>query len=121
MAKIAPGLVQQAGQSYGYPQGTFGKREQQLLLSVLQYVGANSAATITAAIRRTTAGGSAAEAISIPGLLTTDIVTVQMVNNGTNDVTIISASAAASTLTVTFSGNPGSDTVINILVARPNA
>lgn len=60
----------------------------------------------------TTAGGAAAEAITVTGLAATDLVFCQMKDNGTNDVTIVSAVPTTNTLTVTFSGDPGADAVI---------
>ncbi|KTD29659.1 hypothetical protein [Legionella maceachernii] len=67
----------------------------------------------------TTVGGAAAEAITISGVLATDLASVQMVNDGTNNVTVLQAACTANTLTVTFSGNPGTGTVINYWIYRP--
>lgn len=61
----------------------------------------------------TTAGGAAAEAITVTGAAATDLAFVQMVDNGTNNVTIVDAVVTTNTLTVTFSGDPGNDCVIN--------
>ena len=66
----------------------------------------------------TTTGGSATEAIAVTGALVSDLAFVQMVDNGTNNVTIIDAVVTADTLTVTFSGDPSSDTVINFQLLR---
>jgi len=60
----------------------------------------------------TTAGGAAAEAITVTGLLSTDLVFCQIKDNGTSNVTILQAVPTANTLTVTFSADPGNDTVI---------
>lgn len=62
--------------------------------------------------QHTTVGGSAAEAITVTGLAATDLVFVQMKNDGTGNVTIVDAVPTTNTLTVTFSGNPGNDAVI---------
>lgn len=67
----------------------------------------------------TTVGGAAAEAITIAGVLATDLADVQMVNDGTNNVTVLQAACTANTLTVTFSGNPGAGAVINYWIYRP--
>lgn len=67
----------------------------------------------------TTLGGAAAEAITITGALATDLASVQVVDNGTGNVTALQASVTANTLTVTFSGNPGADTIINYWIYRP--
>ncbi len=66
----------------------------------------------------TTAGGAAAEAFTVTGALITDLAFVQMVDNGTNNVTIIDAVVTADTLTVTFSADPGNDAVINYQIIR---
>jgi hypothetical protein len=67
----------------------------------------------------TTVGGAAAEAITIAGVLSTDLADVQVVNDGTANVTVLQAACTANTLTVTFSGNPGADCVINYWIYRP--
>ncbi len=69
----------------------------------------------------TTAGGGAAEAITVTGALATDLAFVQMVDDGTNNVTIVNAVVTADTLTVTFSGDPGNDAVINYQLIRAAA
>ncbi len=69
----------------------------------------------------TTAGGGAAEAITVTGALATDLAFVQMVDDGTNNVTIVNAVVTADTLTVTFSADPGNDTVINYQLLRAAA
>ena len=77
-----------------------------------------SSMLVTAA-QYTTDGGAAAEAITIAGLTATDLAFVQVVDNGTGNVTVLQAVCAADILTVTFSGNPGADTVINYQILRP--
>ena len=70
----------------------------------------------------TTVGGAAAEAITVTGAVAaTDRAFVQMVNNGTNNVTIVDAVVTTNTLTVTFSADPGADTVINYQLVRAAA
>jgi hypothetical protein len=69
----------------------------------------------------TTVGGAAAEAFAIPGVLVTDLAFVQVVNDGTGNVTVLQAACTADTLTVTFSANPGNDTVINYQIIRAAA
>lgn len=66
----------------------------------------------------TTAGGAAAEAITVTGAAATDLAFVQMVDNGTNNTTIVSAVVTLNTLTVTFSADPGADAVINYQLLR---
>jgi len=64
------------------------------------------------AAQATTAGGAAAEAITVTGLAATDLVFAQIKDNGTSNVTLLQAVPTANTLTLTFSGDPGSDTVV---------
>lgn len=66
----------------------------------------------------TTTGGAAAEAITVTGALNTDLAFVQMVDDGTSNVTIVNAVVTANTLTVTFSADPGNDTIINYQIIR---
>ncbi len=67
----------------------------------------------------TTAGGAPAEAITVTGAVgATDRAFVQVVNDGTANVTAIQAVVTDNTLTVTFSADPGNDTVINYQIIR---
>lgn len=66
----------------------------------------------------TTAGGAAAEAITVTGAAATDLAFVQMVDDGTANVTIVDAVVTLNTLTVTFSADPGNDCVINYQLLR---
>lgn len=66
----------------------------------------------------TTVGGAAAEAITVSGVAATDLAFVQVVDNGTGNVTVLQAVCTTNTLTVTFSGNPGNDTIINYQILR---
>ncbi len=67
----------------------------------------------------TTVGGAAAEAFTVTGAVAaTDRAFVQVVSDGTANVTVLQAVVTANTLTVTFSANPGADTVINYQIIR---
>jgi hypothetical protein len=67
----------------------------------------------------TTVGGAAAEAFVVTGALAaTDRAFVQIVDNGTGNVTALQAVVTNDTLTVTFSGDPGNDTIINYQIIR---
>lgn len=67
----------------------------------------------------TTTGGAAAEAITVTGAVAaTDRAFVQVVDNGTNNVTVLQAVVTTDTLTVTFSADPGADAVINYQLIR---
>lgn len=70
----------------------------------------------------TTVGGAAAEAFAVAGAVAaTDRAFVQIVDNGTNNVTALQAVVTNNTLTVTFSANPGADTVFNYQLIRATA
>lgn len=70
----------------------------------------------------TTAGGAAAEAITVTGAVAaTDRAFVQVVDNGTNNVTVLQAVVTTNTLTVTFSADPGADCIINYQLIRAAA
>lgn len=69
----------------------------------------------------TTTGGAATENISaglFGTVLATDRVYVQLSNDGTNNVSVVSAVCNNGSVDVTFSGDPSNDAVINILVTR---
>jgi len=66
----------------------------------------------------TTTGGAAAEAITVTGAAATDLAFVEMVDDGTNNTTIVNAVVTLNTLTVTFSADPGADAVINYQLLR---
>lgn len=69
----------------------------------------------------TTVGGAAAEAFAVAGVLATDLAFVQIVDDGTANVTVLQAVCTADTLTVTFSANPGADVVFNYQILRAAA
>lgn len=67
----------------------------------------------------TTAGGAAAEAITVTGAVAaTDRAFVQLVDPGTNTVSVVDAVVTTNTLTVTFSADPGADAIINWQLVR---
>lgn len=70
----------------------------------------------------TTVGGAAAEAFTVTGAVAaTDRAFVQVVDDGGSNVTVLQAVVTNDTLTVTFSGNPGNDTIINYQLIRAAA
>jgi len=70
----------------------------------------------------TTTGGSASEAITVTGAVAaTDRAFVQVVDNGTNNVTVLQAVVTTNTLTITFSADPGADTIVNYQLIRAAA
>lgn len=67
----------------------------------------------------TTVGGAAAEAFVVTGAVgATDRAFVQIVDDGTANVTVLQAVVTDNTLTVTFSANPGNDCVFNYQIIR---
>lgn len=70
----------------------------------------------------TTVGGAAAEAFAVAGAVAaTDRAFVQVVNDGTNNRTVLQAVVTNNTLTITFSGDPGNDLVFNYQIIRAAA
>lgn len=80
--------------------------------------GVKASHMIVYAGQPTTVGGAAAEAFTVTGAAATDYAFVQVVNNGTNNVTVLQAVVTLNTLTITFSGDPSNDTVINYQIVR---
>lgn len=84
--------------------------------------GITPAAVIKFFGQTTTVGGAAAEAITVTGAVAaTDRAFVQVVDNGTNNVTVLQAVVTANTLTVTFSADPGANVIINYQLIRAAA
>lgn len=77
------------------------------------------AGTVKLFAQRTTTGGSATISISIPSLTTSDLAFTQVVNNGTNNVTILEAICLAGFLQINFSGDPAADCIFNYQILRP--
>lgn len=70
----------------------------------------------------TSVGGAAAEAFTVNGAVAaTDRAFVQVVDNGTNNVTVLEAVVTTDTLTVTFSADPGAGAIINYQLIRAAA
>ncbi len=70
----------------------------------------------------TSVGGNATEAFTVTGAVAaTDRAFIQVVNNGTGNVTVLEAVVTTDTLTVTFSADPQNDTVINYQLIRAAA
>lgn len=70
----------------------------------------------------TTVGGAAAEAFAVVGAVAaTDIAFVQVVDNGTGNVTALQAVVTNDVLTVTFSADPQADTIFNYQIIRAAA
>ena len=67
--------------------------------------------------KHTTVGGSASEVITVTGVTTTNKVFCQLTDNGTNNVSIVTADCTgADQVTVVFSADPGNDAELNYIV-----
>lgn len=69
----------------------------------------------------TTTGGSASEAVTLTSkyIEAGDHVIASLEDNGTNDVTLITAKVTAdSEVTFVFSGDPSSDTIVNYFILK---
>jgi hypothetical protein len=66
----------------------------------------------------TTAGGAVLEAVSVTGVLATDLVLVNIKAKGATPRTIVQAAGATNLVNVTFSGDPSTDHVIQYFVFR---
>lgn len=69
----------------------------------------------------TTVGGDATESIVAAGVLDTDLVQVTLHTPGVTPRTILSAASAADAITVTMSGDPSTDHVLQYIVLRAAA
>lgn len=84
--------------------------------------GITPAAIIVFFGQLTTVGGSATEAFTVTGAVgATDRAFVQIVDDGTANVTVLQAVVTDNTLTITFSANPGNDAVFNYQIIRAAA
>ncbi len=73
---------------------------------------------IVFAAGRTTPGGSDTDTVSVPGVLTSDAVFVQLKTVGATPRTILTAATNTDQVIVTFSGDPSTDHVYNYQVIR---
>lgn len=76
---------------------------------------------VFAAGSHTTTGGSATETFSVTGVLNTDIVFVLVKTLGATPVTVSRAAAGSGNISVTFSADPSTDTVVSYQVLRAAA
>ncbi len=66
----------------------------------------------------TTGGGAAAEAITVSGVVASDLVLVTLLTKGSTPRIIVTAVATTDTVTVTFDSDPSSDHVVTYEVLR---
>lgn len=76
---------------------------------------------VVAAGEFTTAGGDAAETITVSGCLVTDIAIVTVKTAGSTPRSIVAAAAASGQIDVTMSDNPSTDHVLAYMVLRAAA
>ncbi len=69
----------------------------------------------------TTVGGAAAEAITVAGVLATDLVVCTLHTVGASPQTILTSVASVDTITATFSADPSNDHVLTYVVYRAAA
>lgn len=77
-----------------------------------------SAGGIIASGQFTTAGGDATETITATGAVATDVAIVTLHTAGATPRTVDSAVAATDAITVTLSGDPSTDHVLNYVLVR---
>lgn len=83
-----------------------------------QLIGGGVSYYIVAAGQHTTAGGDVNESATVSGALATDIAIASLEDDGTNNVTLLTAAAAAGQINFVLSADPGTDAVINYTVLR---
>lgn len=116
-----PNMATEAALAGGYPQFRFNQRERKLLASVLAYLSGSagvSSHNIIAGGTFNTVGGDASESIAVSGALATDLVMVTVKTAGAVPRSIVAATAAANAITVTLSGDPSTDHVLQYQVLR---
>jgi hypothetical protein len=130
----APDLATEASAAGAYPSTRFNQRERKLLESVKDYVdsvaGAGSITlsdlapgiapshVVKFAGKHTTVGGAAAEAITVTGVLATDIVLVTVQSTADAAKVLLSAAPTTGTITLTFDVDPETDFVVSYSVLR---
>lgn len=66
----------------------------------------------------TTSGGAAAEVVSIPGVVATDIVIATLYDDGLSNVSLDNAFSGVDQITLTFSADPGTTAKVNYVIFR---
>jgi hypothetical protein len=92
-------------------------REALLAAKINTGLGAPAYAAIYAG-NHTTVGGAAAEAKTVTGVLSTDIVMATLKAKGATPRTILITVPTTNTITFTFSGDPSTDHVVSYVVFR---
>lgn len=95
----------------------FGQSEA--ALAKIVYVGVGSPAySVVYAGTHTTTGGSATEAKTVTGVLSTDILLASLKVRGATPRTILTAAPTTNTVTYVFSGDPSTDHQVYYTVLR---
>lgn len=115
---MAINLATEAALAPKYPALRFNARERKVLESVKAYVDGQVPFRVLAAGNHTTAGGDAAESITVSGALSSDLVLVQVKTAGGTPRSIVASTAAAGAINVTMSGDPSTDHVLSYVVLR---
>lgn len=136
---LTPSFAVEAGRAGNYPDLRFNQRERKLLLSVLNYLNAGlsgsqlangsiSLAKLAPGITpadicvyagtHATSAGSPNQSLSVPGVLSTDIVSVLVKTQGATPRVVNAATAAANAVNIIMSGDPSTDHVLQYLVFR---
>jgi hypothetical protein len=90
-----------------------------VLLTDYVKVGTTTIAGLVNVQLFTTAGGDATEVITIAGVLATDVCLVTVNTLGTGSRTVTAAACTTDTVTVTLSGDPSTNHILNVVVFRP--
>lgn len=85
-------------------------------VNVVTIIGSNK---IKDAFNYTSTGGGTLEFVNRNGIMPNDVLAVTIDNNGTNNVTIVQASAATNGIDLTLDADPGNDAEFDIIVVNP--
>ena len=108
-----PNFQTEANLAGRYPDRRFGQRERKILESVQNAFPFSAVIVGTAS---TTAGAS--QTLSVSGVLATDAVLVSVKTAGATPRSIVAASAGTNSISVTMSGDPSTDHVLQYVVIR---
>lgn len=111
---MAINLKKEADLAGKHPSRRFGQRERKLLESV----AAEFPFSVVAAGTHATAGGDAAETITVASAQAGDIVHVSVKTAGATPVVVAAAAAGAGSIAVTMSADPEADHVLQYIVVR---
>ena len=108
-----PNFQTEANKAGRYPDRRFGQRERKLLESVQN---AFPFSPVLVGIAATVSGAS--QTLSVAGVLSTDAVIVTVKTAGATPRSVVAASAGTDSISVTMSGDPSTDHVLQYVVIR---